>query len=89
MQAIGEGGYAVAYKAKHGRFGTVVYKELNAQVLNDRYALSKHDHLIDFLNSGCLCGTKAHAPLMSPLFSVLEIFLLTLLNHNHNHKIGV
>jgi len=38
LKAIGEGGYAVAYKAKHGRFGTVVYKELNTRILNDRYA---------------------------------------------------
>ena len=40
LKAIGQGGFGVAYKAKHGRFGTVVYKELNVQVLKDRYVLS-------------------------------------------------
>ena len=35
---IGEGGFGVAYRAKHPQFGTVVYKELNAQKLGDRYS---------------------------------------------------
>jgi len=35
--AIGQGGFGVVYKAKHARLGTVVYKELNAQILGDRY----------------------------------------------------
>jgi len=39
LKAVGQGGYAIVYKAKHGRFGTVVYKELNTQILNDRYVL--------------------------------------------------
>jgi len=37
LTPVGEGGYGVVYKAKHGRFGTVVYKELNAQKLGERY----------------------------------------------------
>jgi len=38
LKAIGQGGFGVVYRAKHARFGTVVYKELNAQILGDRYA---------------------------------------------------
>jgi len=34
---IGEGGFGVAYRARHPRFGNVVYKKLNAVVLGDRY----------------------------------------------------
>ena len=40
LKPIGQGGFGVVYKAQHGRFGTVVYKELNIQVLKDRYVLS-------------------------------------------------
>jgi len=36
---VGEGGYAVTYRAKHARFGTVVYKELKAVKINDRYSI--------------------------------------------------
>jgi len=36
LEAIGQGGFGVAYKAKHKRFGTVVYKKLNAEKLGDR-----------------------------------------------------
>jgi len=36
LEPIGQGGFGVAYKAKHGRFGTVVYKKLDAQKLGDR-----------------------------------------------------
>jgi len=38
LKDIGEGGFSVAYRAKHPRFGTVVYKELNVRRLGDRYA---------------------------------------------------
>jgi len=37
LTPIGQGGYGTVYRAKHARFGTVVYKELNAKVLGDRY----------------------------------------------------
>ena len=43
LEAIGQGGFGVAYKAKHGRFGTVVYKELDTRKLGDRYVLSLCD----------------------------------------------
>ena len=36
LEAIGQGGFGVAYRAKHARFGTVVYKKLNAVILGDR-----------------------------------------------------
>ena len=36
LEAIGQGGYGVAYRAKHARFGTVVYKKLNAVKLGKR-----------------------------------------------------
>jgi len=36
LKAIGQGGFGVAYRAKHARFGTVVFKKLNADVLGDR-----------------------------------------------------
>jgi len=37
LKAIGQGGFGVVYKAQHVQLGTVVYKELNAQILGDRY----------------------------------------------------
>jgi len=37
-EVIGQGGFGVVYKAKHARFSTVVYKELEAKKLGDRYA---------------------------------------------------
>jgi len=37
LETIGQGGFGVAYKAKHRRLGTVVYKELDARKLGDRY----------------------------------------------------
>jgi len=40
LEAIGEGGFGVVYRAKHARFGTVVYKKLNAVKLGDRYLTS-------------------------------------------------
>ena len=40
LEAIGEGGFGVAYRAKHAEFGTVVYKELNAGKLGERYSRS-------------------------------------------------
>ena len=40
LEAIGEGGFGVAYRAKHARLGTVVYKKLNAVKLGDRYSAS-------------------------------------------------
>ena len=36
LEIIGEGGFGVAYRAQHARFGTVVYKELDARKLGDR-----------------------------------------------------
>jgi len=36
LEAIGQGGFGVAYRAKHKRFGTVVYKKLNAEKLGER-----------------------------------------------------
>ena len=38
LNIIGQGGFGVVYRAKHARFGTVVYKELDARKLTDRYA---------------------------------------------------
>jgi len=38
LTVIGQGGYGVVHRAKHGRFGTVVYKELNTQILGERYS---------------------------------------------------
>jgi len=40
LEAIGQGGFGVAYKPKHRRLGTVVYKELDARKLVDRYSTS-------------------------------------------------
>jgi len=45
LEAIGQGGYGTVYRAKHARFGTVVYKELNTRVLGDRYGKA---FLVDF-----------------------------------------
>ena len=36
-EIIGEGGFGRVYRAQHERFGTVVYKELNAEKLGERY----------------------------------------------------
>jgi len=38
LELIGGGGFGKVYKAEHARFGTVVYKELLAQKLADRYS---------------------------------------------------
>lgn len=38
LAAVGQGGFGTVYRAKHARFGSVVYKELNAQKLGDRYS---------------------------------------------------
>jgi len=40
LEVISGGGFGVVYKAKHARFGTVVYKELDAKKLEDRYLKS-------------------------------------------------
>ena len=40
LEAIGKGGFGVAYRAKHARFGTVVYQKMNAVNLADRYLTS-------------------------------------------------
>jgi len=40
-ELIGGGGYGSVYKAKHKRFGTVVYKELDVKRLGDRYSKIK------------------------------------------------
>jgi len=36
LEVIGDGGYGYVYRAKHGRFGTVAYKELRIRKLGDR-----------------------------------------------------
>ena len=36
LEAIGQGGFGVAYRAKHKRLGTVVYTKLNAEKLGER-----------------------------------------------------
>ena len=38
LEAIGQGGFGVVYRATHKRFGTIVYKELDAKKLSDKYA---------------------------------------------------
>ena len=38
LEAIGEGGFGHVYQAKHAEFGTVLYKELNAKKLGNRYS---------------------------------------------------
>jgi len=38
LEVIGDGGFGVVYKAKHSQFGTVVYKELDAKKLGEKYA---------------------------------------------------
>ena len=38
LEPIGEGGFGVAYRAKHPRYGNVVYKELNVKKLGERYS---------------------------------------------------
>ena len=50
LNAIGQGGFGVVYRAQHARLGTVVYKELNAQILGDRYLKFVCDCLSKFSN---------------------------------------
>ena len=38
VEVIGQGGFGIVYRANHARFGTVVYKELDAKKLGDQYA---------------------------------------------------
>jgi len=40
LKVIGGGRFGAVYKAKHAGFGTVVYKELDAKKLEDRYLKS-------------------------------------------------
>jgi len=37
LEKLGQGGFGFVYKTKHLRLGTVVYKELLAHKLGDRY----------------------------------------------------
>jgi len=37
LEIISQGAFGLVYKGKHARFGTVVYKELDAKKLEDRY----------------------------------------------------
>jgi len=41
LEAIGQGGFGVAYRAKHARFGTIVYKELDSRKLGERLVCLK------------------------------------------------
>ena len=36
LEAIAEGGFGVIHRAKHQRWGTVVYKELKTSIISDR-----------------------------------------------------
>jgi len=38
LDIIGNGGFGVVYQANHERFGTIVYKELDAKKLSAKYA---------------------------------------------------
>ena len=38
LKIIGQGGFGKVYRATHARFDNVVYKELNVDILGDRYA---------------------------------------------------
>ena len=40
LDAITQGGFGIAYRAKHAHFGTVIYKELDVNILGDRYSES-------------------------------------------------
>ena len=39
LEVIDQGGFGIVYRAKHPRFNTVVYKELNVQKLGERYSI--------------------------------------------------
>jgi len=52
LEAIGQGGFGVVYRANHQRFGTIVYKELDAKKLSDKYAnlvSVEHDSTLIFI----------------------------------------
>ena len=49
---IGQGGFGVVYRAQHPRFGTVVYKEVRVEKLNNRYS-----HMFKFN-----CMSKEYMP---------------------------
>ena len=38
LRIIGQGGFGKVYQAKHGRFDTIAYKELAAEITGDRYS---------------------------------------------------
>ena len=38
LEGISQGGFGLAYRAKHARFGTVVYKELDVKILGNKYS---------------------------------------------------
>ena len=39
VNAIAQGRFGKVYRAKHARFGTVVYKELDVPELGDQYVI--------------------------------------------------
>ena len=55
LEIIGGGGFGAVYKAKHARFGTVVYKELDAKKLEDRYLKSFYFNMAALQSSLIQC----------------------------------
>ena len=68
FEAIGKGGFGIVYRAKHARFGTVVYQKMNAVKLVDRYLTS----LFLFCCLAVLDPKVCHTmDVLSPFISVL------------------
>jgi len=65
LEAIGQGGFGVAYRAKHARFGTVVYKKLNAEKLGTRYEFMFGIYEFEFvlISSATMIQTERYAML--------------------------
>jgi len=51
LKKIGQGGFGFVYKAKHARLGTVIYKELIAVKLGDRYLKFQCDCIYNYFTS--------------------------------------
>jgi len=62
LEAIGQGGFSVICRAKHARFGTVVYKKLHAEKLGERYLVTLSVLMRFYTDAFKICRNCDHRP---------------------------